>query len=97
MPDEHLRELYTERTQHYIAMYEEMIGPYPYAKFATVENWFPTGYGMPSFTFLGDRVMEIRELLRDPPKRKRGGRDIDVVVDRSHSRLMPISPDVRRR
>jgi len=58
-PDDHLRELYTERTQHYIAMYEEMIGPYPYTKFATVENWFPTGYGMPSYTLLGSQVLRL--------------------------------------
>ncbi len=32
--------------------------------------------------FWGDRNVEIRELLRDPPRRKRTGRDIDVVVDR---------------
>ena len=40
-------------------MYEEMIGPYPYGKFATVENWFPTGYGMPSWTLLGGTVMRL--------------------------------------
>ena len=33
-----LRDTYFERTRTYIEMYEEMIGPYPYAKFATVEN-----------------------------------------------------------
>ena len=51
--DAKLRGTYLERTRAYIAMYEEMIGPYPYAKFATVENWFPTGYGMPSWTAAG--------------------------------------------
>ncbi|MFH1842097.1 MAG: M1 family aminopeptidase, partial [bacterium] len=43
----------------YLAMYEEMLGPYPYGKFATVENWFPTGYGMPSYTLLGGVVMRL--------------------------------------
>jgi hypothetical protein len=51
--DARLRATYMERTKAYVAMYEEMIGPYPYGKFATVENWFPTGYGMPSYTLLG--------------------------------------------
>ena len=48
-----------ERTKAYITMYEEMIGPYPYTKFATVENWFPTGYGMPSYTLLGGQVLRL--------------------------------------
>lgn len=57
--DPALRTTYLERTRAYIAMYEEMIGPYPYAKFATVENWFPTGYGMPSYTLLGGQVLRL--------------------------------------
>jgi hypothetical protein len=57
--DAPLRTTYLERTRAYIAMYEEMIGPYPYAKFATVENWFPTGYGMPSYTLLGGQVLRL--------------------------------------
>ena len=57
--DPTLRATYLERTRAYIAMYEEMIGPYPYAKFATVENWFPTGYGMPSYTLLGGQVLRL--------------------------------------
>ena len=57
--DPALRATYLERTKAYLAMYEEMIGPYPYAKFATVENWFPTGYGMPSYTLLGGQVLRL--------------------------------------
>ncbi len=57
--DPDLRALYEERTGAYLAMYEDMIGPYPYAKFATVENWFPTGYGMPSWTLLGGQVLRL--------------------------------------
>ena len=57
--DARLRATYMERTGAYVDMYEEMIGPYPYAKFATVENWFPTGYGMPSYTLLGGQVLRL--------------------------------------
>lgn len=57
--DPKLVETYQERTGAYLAMYSEMIGPYPYAKFATVENWFPTGYGMPSWTLLGGTVLRL--------------------------------------
>lgn len=54
-----LVETYMERTGAYLDMYGEMIGPYPYAKFATVENWFATGYGMPSWTLLGGQVLRL--------------------------------------
>jgi hypothetical protein len=37
-------------------MYRGLLGPYPYAKFALVENFWETGYGMPSFTLLGEQV-----------------------------------------
>ncbi len=57
--DADLRATYFERTRAYVAMYEEMIGAYPYAKFATVENWFPTGYGMPGWTLLGSQVLRL--------------------------------------
>ncbi len=36
-----------------------MIGPYPYRSFTTVENWFPTGYGMPGWTLLGAQVIRL--------------------------------------
>jgi len=54
-----LVETYMGHTERYLEMYGEMIGPYPYAKFATVENWFPTGYGMPSWTLLGGTVLRL--------------------------------------
>ncbi len=54
-----LVETYLERTGAYLEMYGRMIGPYPYAKFATVENWFPTGYGFPSWTLLGSQILHL--------------------------------------
>ena len=43
----------------YIDHYSQLIGRYPYAKFAVVENRWQTGFGMPSFTLLGSRVMRL--------------------------------------
>jgi len=43
----------------YLAHYERLIGAYPYAKFAVVENRWQTGFGMPSFTLLGSRVLRL--------------------------------------
>jgi hypothetical protein len=54
-----LRDSYLSATDRYIRMYTEMIGPYPYEKFAVVENFFETGYGMPSFTLLGSTVIRL--------------------------------------
>ena len=50
---------YLDATVRYINMYKKLIGPYPYAKFALVENFWETGYGMPSFTLLGSQVIRL--------------------------------------
>jgi hypothetical protein len=47
----------------YVTMYEKLLGPYPFAKFAAVENFWETGYGMPSFTLLGPRVIRFPFIL----------------------------------
>ncbi len=57
--DAGLSDLYIARTRVYLDMYSQMIGPYPYGSFATVENWFPTGYGMPGWTLLGSVVLRL--------------------------------------
>ncbi|MDT8286292.1 MAG: M20/M25/M40 family metallo-hydrolase [Elusimicrobiales bacterium] len=61
--DPGLARKYMETAASYSAMYSEMIGPYPYAKFALVENFWETGYGMPSFTLLGPRVIRLPFIL----------------------------------
>ncbi len=58
-PDPELSALYLERTAHYLDLYGDLLGPYPYASFTTVENWFPTGYGMPGWTLLGSQVLRL--------------------------------------
>ena len=62
-PDEKLAGKYLDATVRYVRMYEQLIGPYPYAKFALVENFWETGYGMPSFTLLGPRVIRFPFIL----------------------------------
>jgi aminopeptidase N len=56
---EDLCQTYLDATDDYLRAYEEMLGPYPFDKFAMVENWWQTGFGMPSFTLLGDRVIRL--------------------------------------
>lgn len=61
--DEALSRKYLDATARYIEMYRKLIGPYPYSKFALVENFWETGYGMPSFTLLGPQVIRFPFIL----------------------------------
>jgi aminopeptidase N len=54
---------YLDGTGRYLDLYEERIGRYPFPKFALVENFWQTGYGMPSFTLLGNRVIRLPFIL----------------------------------
>ena len=54
---------YLQATAQYLEMYRGLIGPYPYGKFALVENFWETGYGMPSFTLLGSEVIRFPFIL----------------------------------
>jgi hypothetical protein len=58
-PDPALAERYLQATGKYLSLYEKLLGPYPYGKFALVENFWESGYGMPSFTLLGPRVIQL--------------------------------------
>ena len=62
-PDATLARPYLDATADYIRLYSQLIGPYPYAKFALVENFWETGYGMPSFTLLGSKVIRLPFIL----------------------------------
>ncbi len=46
-----------------IAFYDNLLGPYPFEKFAVVENFFPTGYGFPSWTLLGKSIVRLPFIL----------------------------------
>jgi aminopeptidase N len=62
-PDESLSNRYLEVTAQYLEMYRKLLGPYPYKKFALVENFWETGYGMPSFTLLGSKIIRFPFIL----------------------------------
>ncbi len=57
-PDEApLAKQYLEATGKYLELYTKLLGPYPFSQFAVVENFFPSGLGMPSFTLLGQGIV----------------------------------------
>jgi aminopeptidase N len=58
-PDAPLAQKYLDATAQYLQLYNTLLGPYPYAKFALVENSWESGYGMPSFTLLGSKVIRL--------------------------------------
>jgi hypothetical protein len=62
-PDPTLAQKYLDTTHQYIELYDSLIGPYPFRKFALVENFWETGYGMPSFTLLGSKVLRFPFIL----------------------------------
>ncbi|WP_035802881.1 M20/M25/M40 family metallo-hydrolase [Deferrisoma camini] len=62
-PDPALARKYLEAGGSYLAMYSALLGPYPYPKFALVENFWETGWGMPSFTLLGPRIIRFPFIL----------------------------------
>lgn len=44
---------YLDATAKYLDVYVNILGRYPFDKFAVVENFFASGLGLPSFTLLG--------------------------------------------
>ncbi|MEN8152669.1 MAG: M20/M25/M40 family metallo-hydrolase [Acidobacteriota bacterium] len=61
--DDNLAMKYLNTTGQYLEMYQKLIGKYPYTKFALIENFWETGYGMPSFTLLGPKVIRFPFIL----------------------------------
>ena len=61
--DKALAHRYFKATKSYIDLYSKIIAPYPYKKFALVENSQQTGYGMPSFTLLGSHIIRFPFIL----------------------------------
>ena len=56
--DAHLADEYLDATARYLDAYIPLLGPYPFKKFAVVENFFASGLGMPSFTLLGSGIIK---------------------------------------
>ncbi len=52
-----------EATARYLEFYVDLLGPYPYARFDIVENFFTSGYGMPSYTLLGSQVFDVIAMI----------------------------------
>jgi len=62
--DSTLVDIYLDETAAYLELYESFLSPFPFAKFAIVENFFPTGYGMPGWTLLGQQVVRLPFIVK---------------------------------
>jgi len=50
---------YLDDAARYIVRYSKLIGPYPFDAFSVVASPLPTGFGMPSLTYLGRDVLRL--------------------------------------
>jgi hypothetical protein len=57
--NEQLADRYLTASVKYLREYGKLFGPYPFPKFAVVENFFPSGYGYPSYTLIGGTVLRL--------------------------------------
>ena len=57
--DPKLARLYQDKALAFIRKYSKLFGPYPYKRFAVVENIFETGYAFPTMTLLGRAVLRL--------------------------------------
>lgn len=59
-----LAESYLDAAHRFIKRYWNTIGPYPFSSFSVVSSPIPTGFGMPTLTFLGKDVLHF-PFIRD--------------------------------
>lgn len=54
-----LAEGYLDDTARYLERYSRQIGDYPFSEFSIVASPLPTGFGMPTLTYLGAEVLKL--------------------------------------
>ncbi|MCG6952546.1 MAG: M1 family peptidase [Betaproteobacteria bacterium] len=50
---------YLDDSQRYLERYSKEIGAYPFASFSVVASPLPTGFGMPTLTYIGEAVLRL--------------------------------------
>ncbi len=59
-------EQYLTATEEYYKLYTELFGAYPFESFSIVENFFATGFGMPSYTLLSGKLIAMPWVTLSP-------------------------------
>lgn len=57
---------FVQTSKKYLDLYSKLISPYPYKSFSIVENFFSSGYGMPSYTLLGTHNIKMPQRYTGP-------------------------------
>ncbi len=57
--DINLASEYLAAAKKYLLRYENTIGPFPYNHYVIVANRLPTGYGIPTYTLIGQMVLRL--------------------------------------
>ena len=56
---EGLADGYLDDSRRYLELYGEKIGPYPFTEFSVVASPLPTGFGIPTLTYMGSEVLKL--------------------------------------
>ena len=54
-----LADAYLEDSRRYLELYAEQVGAYPFSEFSVVASPLPTGFGMPTLTYIGREVLKL--------------------------------------
>jgi len=57
---------YLDASINYYKLYTNLFGAYPYQSFAIVDNFFATGFGMPGYTLLSGKLLNMPWVLLSP-------------------------------
>lgn len=57
--DASMAQAYLARMAELIDSFEQRLGPFPYPRFALVENRLPTGYALPGMTLIGQSIIRL--------------------------------------
>ena len=63
--DQGLSSEYIEYAKKYLEMNDKLLVPYAYKRFSVVENIFPTGLSMPTFTLIGAEILRLPFVLNE--------------------------------
>lgn len=62
--DADLIDTYLQHSRDYLHLYQSLLAPYPFQRFAIVANRLPTGYSMPTYTLLGQQVLRLPFIVK---------------------------------
>ena len=63
--DDRFSEIFLNSAEEYLKIYSDLLGPYPFKKFDIVQNFFSSGYGIPTLTLLApEAIRQGKEFLR---------------------------------